>query len=436
LSRRLARTRLLPLAALVGCTTARADLPQFDWTTVDPGVFHTNFFNWIDFDPEDTQVSWPAANPPEATTNGVTSYVSDRAVYDDNVFRLPTQSGLAGVGPVPSRTDDINTVSGGFDGHWNASRQNFEVYARGDYNRFAHNTDLNNTSGTARAVANWALGTRLTGQVGASYDRALTDFANDFTASRVVTKDLVSSESAFAAVHLDIASHWRLHAGAIEGRTTHSAGDQPAFKGDSARFSAEYDASGGTVLQAGYQTTKGRSLPPTTKQDTWSLQLDHPLTSVLRLHALGGYLRHDYEQTPQYNFSGKVWNASLTWQSTAKTQLLVGGSREVHAYVDAQSTYFVSEVVRAVATWKPTAKLTTEAEVSRENQHFIGPNPVTSSLTLPQHNVNRSAQVHLAWAASRPVQILFSYRFLNRDSNAPALAFENNLFSASLRARF
>jgi hypothetical protein len=137
-----------------------------------------------------------------------------------------------------------------------------------------------------------------------------------------------------------------------------------------------------------------------------------------------------------YNFSGGIWNADLAWQPRDSLQLLLAGAREVHAYIDAQSQYFVSQAARVVARWAPTGKVTCELEYSRDDQHFIGPGPTVISLTLPEHNIVYTRQLNLAWSMIRPVQLVLSYRYLTRSSNAPVLAFDDSFVSASLRARF
>ena len=422
--------RALLLIALVVSGGARAELPEFDGTTFDRGLVHTNLFDWIDFDSQDVWVSWPDTAP-DQVASGLTSYVAERIVHDDNIYRLPAQGQPPGAGSIASRADDINTITAGVDGHLSASSQSLELLARVDENHFVHNGNLDNTSGRARAVGDWTLGSRLSGQVGASYDRELTDFAN----FRVYTKDLVSTDAVFAAAHLELGSHWLLNASARDWNTSHSS-DDIKYRDDLATFSAQYHTSGGTYVTGTYQYTNGRNPLPAFVENSSSLQIDAPLGNTLRVRADVGYIQHDYPQAAHYDFSGGIWDAQIAWQPRAKIQLLVAGSRQVHAYIDAQSQYFVSEGVRAVGMWAPTAKLTCEVEFSREDQRYIGPNPTVISLSLPEHNLIHARQFNLAWSIFRPVQVVVSYRFVTRDSNASVFIFDDSLFSASVRARF
>lgn len=420
------------------CGSARADLPEFDEATFEHGLFHTNLFNWVDFDSDDVPKSFPALHPDDVP-NGVTPYVEQRFVDDDNVYRQPVH-GPSPVGPVASRSDEINTTTAGFDAYASASGQGVELLARADRNLFTQNTNLDNTASSARLLGDWAAGSELTGQVGVSWDRQLNDFAN----YQVYTKDMVSVESAFTSAHLDLGS-WIFDASGSGTEISHSS-DDAKYRNDAAQASAAYRTPGGTYFSAIYSFNEGRFPLPQFTENALLLQVESPLGKTFRFRAAGGYLEHDYDhsqvtvttpnQVGNFNFSGGIWNADLAWQPRDSFQLLLAGSREVHAYIDSESQYFVSQAARAVARWAPTGKVTCELEYSREDQHFIGPAPTVISLTLPEHNIIYTRQINVAWSILRPVQLVLSYRYLTRSSNAQVLAFDDSFVSASLRARF
>ena len=416
-------------------SSARADLPGFDETTFDNGLFHTNSFNWVNFDNDDALKSFPAMHP-DLTPNGVTPYASERFVYDNNVYRLPNPSIASPVGPVASRGDEINTVSAGLDGYVGSSGQGLQVLARADRNQFAKNTTLDNTSGSVRVMGDWVVGSELSGQVGVSYDRQLNDFAN----YQVYLKDMVAVKSAFASAHLDMGT---LIFDAIgHASEFYHTSDEARFKNNSAQTSATYLTPGGTYLSAIYSFRDGRYPAPTFTENSFLFQANSPFGKTFRFRFAGGYLEHNSAQTPvftsvtTYNFSGGIWNADVAWQPRESFQLLVAGAREVHAYIDAESQYFVSLSEKVAAQWAPTGKITCELEFTRDDQHFIGPLPTIISLTLPEHNIIYSRQLNFAWSIARPVQLVLSYRYLTRSSNAPVLAFDDSFVSAKLQARF
>ena len=419
----------------VFCGSARADLPAFDETTFDHGLFHTNSFNWVDFDSYDVVKSFPELHPDEAP-NGITPYVSERFIYDDNVYRLPNSSITTPLGQVVSRGDEINTVSAGFDGYAGASGQGVELLARADRNQFSKNSNLDYTSGTARLIGDWQVGSELSGQVGASYDRQLNDFAN----YQVYTKDLVSVESAFAKARLALGSLF-FEAAGRQIEVSHTF-DDTKYRADGGQLSATYFTPGGTYISAIYNYYDARVPQPQSTENSVLLQIISPLRKKLRFRVAGGYVQHDYSQdttavtVARYNFSGGIWSADLAWQPRESLQFLLAGAREVHAYIDAESQYFVSQSARAVLQWAPTGKITCELEYSRDDQHFFGPLPTVISLTLPEHNIIYARQLNVAWSILRPVQLVVTYRYVTRSSNAPILAFDDSFVSARLQARF
>lgn len=438
---RRARFTLLAFGVVL-CGSARADLPEFDEATFEHGLFHTNLFNWVDFDGDDAAKSFPQLHPDDVP-NGVTPYVEQRFVDDDNVYRQP-EHGPSPVGPVASRGDEINTTTAGFDAYEGVSGQAVELLARADRNLFTQNSNLDNTASSARLLGDWQVGSELSGQVGASWDRQLNDFAN----YQVYTKDMVSVESASTSAHLDLGS-WIFDASGSGTEISHSS-DDAKFRNNAAQASGTYRTPGGTYFSALYSFNEGRFPLPQFTENSLLLQVESPLGQSFRFRAAGGYIEHDYDhsqvttvtqvaplnQVAKYNFSGGIWNADLAWQPRDSFQLLLAGSRQVYAYIDAESQYFVSQAARAAARWAPTGKLTCELEYSREDQQFIGPGPTVISLTLPEHNIIYTRQLNVAWSIVRSVQLVLSYRYVTRSSNAPVLAFDDSFVSASLRARF
>lgn len=444
--RRIARGFLVLVASTVA-GVCQADIADLGAPPLDRSLTRENFFDWVDFDADDSLLSWPGLNP-DLAPNRWTPYLGDRFTYDDNIFRLPSAAAVPGAGVIAVRHDDINTVSAGIDGNLSASGQRLELLARVDDNRFLEHGDLDNVSGSAQALYGWSIGSRLSGQVGASYNRALTDFTDYYlvTHSFVFTKDIVSTHSEFATAQWQLGSRWTLAAGVRDTDTSQTAEPGDEFKGDVATVRTAYNTAGDIMVAADYQYAKGDYGLPLDingfpvdedfREQTVRLDFGAPIRDTLQLLADVGYIKHDYTQASNYDFAGAIWDASLVWQAASKTQLLLAGSRRVYADIDAQSQYFVSENVRAVAEWSPTAKLKTELEWSREEQRFIGPNETAATVNEATRNINYVKRLNLAWSVSRDFQVALSGRLSNRDSNAAALTYDDALVSASVRARF
>ena len=443
--RRLART-FLGLIALGMTGVGKADIADLSAPTLDRGLTRENFFDWVDFDADDMVLSWPSLNP-ELAANRWTPYLAERFTYDDNIFRLPSAGAVPGAASIGVRHDDINTLSAGIDGNLSVSGQRLEILARADDNRFLQHGDLDNVSANVRGLYAWTLGNSLSGQVGGSYNRALTDFTDYYlvTQSFIFTKDIVSTRSLFATAQMQLGSHWLLAAGVNHTDISQTADPGDEFKGDTPTFRAAYNTFGGGVVALEYQYARGDYGLPLDingfpvdrdfREQTARIQLAAPLGDTLHLLASAGYVRHDYPQASSYDFAAGIWDASLSWQAGAKTQVLLTGSQRVYADIDAQAQYFVSKTARAIVQWSPTGKLKTELEFSREDQHFIGPNATAATLNEATRNLIYSKRLNLAWSVSRALQLVLSGRLGNRDSNAPALTYDDALVSVSVRGR-
>ena len=440
---------LIAMMALGASGAVRADLPEFSPASLDPNLFQGNLFQWIDFDPVDTHVSWPNPEDEDVPARGWTPYVGARSVYDANVFRLPAPGLVPVIPSVVSRNDVINTVTAGVDTHWSVSGEGLEFLARADENRYARNTYLDNTSGAAGLIGHWRFGSRFSGQAGATYDRKLAEFGSyhELAQDFLLPKDIYNNYKFYATGHMALGSGWRLNAEALEVKVTHTDDPLDKYTGAIGTLSVEYNTPGGSSLAVKYQATNGHYGYPGFINDVIpfnrnfheqvsTAQILVPLGSTVVASATGGYISHHYTVTTNFDFSGAIWDASLAFHSTERTQLLLMSSRNVYAYVDAASEYFVSEASRAIARWAPTAKLSVELQYSREDQRFIGPNPLSTALPFPQHSLIRYEQIDVAWSIARSLQAVLYYRRANRDSNLSMFAFNDSLVSASLQARF
>jgi len=444
------RRSLLVLIALCGSGVVRADLPEFGPSTLDQNFFRGNRFGWMDFDSIDAQVSWPTAADPDIPTSRFTPYVGGRVVSDDNLYRLPAANLVPGTVSIKSRSDVISTVSAGIDGHLIESGESLELAARVDENRYAHNASLDNTSASAGLLGQYTLGSRVSGELGASYDYQLTQFGRYYvlTSDFLIPKDLFTTYRYFAVTHVRVGSGWQLTAEATQVKTSHTDDPLDKYRGTSGVLSAEYNTPRGTSVTVAYRVENGRYGIPGFINDvipfdrnfqerTASVRIAAPLGGRVFAAATGGYVTHDYPgDSANFDFAGAIWDVSLAVETGGKSQLLLTSARRVYAYVDAQSEYFVSQASRVIARWAPTSKFTSELQLSREAQRFLGPNPSTATFLVPQHTVIRFATINLAWSISRSLQMLVSYRLTSRNSNAPVFAYDDNLITASLQARF
>ena len=353
-------------------------------------------------------------------------FTAPQISYDNNIYRLsPDVIDLDTlIGPHAGRSDVIKSVVLGIDGQWGLGRESLDVSLQANRNWYLHNNDLDNTGGTGHAILDWSLGDRFTGQAGEIYTRSLANFANTL----VYVKDLIATSESFASIRYELISHWLLIGAVRVGDTQHSASvlQFDDFRDQSGNMGIEYELANNNFVGFEYRYTEGH-FPELTvlnglpfnrdyRQDTERLVLDYDLTSKTTIDVSAGYLERSYPYSTVGAFSGDVWRASVSWQATTKSRLVLAGWRELSAYVDAESNYFVGNGVSVSPKWSPTEKLSLSFIESFESQHFIASDSIVIAGPLRRDNVT-SQQAVLTYTPRAAVVISFSYQHLDRTSN-------------------
>jgi hypothetical protein len=367
----------------------------------------------------------------------------DQYAYDDNLYRLPARYNIAALGPDFFRQDRINTVIAGCDGQWTFLRQDLQLTARVNNNRFARNTLLNNTSGTGRLLLDWLLTSRLSGTAGMDFSRSLAGFADKL----FFAKDLVDTSKYFATVRTRIARSWNLNAGLTESDTSHSASQraEDEVRGKYGNLGIEYVTASGGSLAFEYRYTdatypfptvlSGAAFDRSYKDNLEQLTLNYLFAATTQLKANAGYLRRRYEHSDIGSFSGNTWRIAIATQISGKTQISAATWRELTAYLDASTDYFVSRGESIGATWAPTAKITVSLSGSYARQNYIGSS--TSVIIYSQrHDIVRTAQASLQYVPRDPLHLALTYRFENRDSTTALLGYDDRVAAVQLTYQF
>jgi hypothetical protein len=393
-------------------------------------------------------ISPPVLTPEDGTTFDL--FVADQYTYDDNLYRIPENFGPVAslVAPNATRDDRINTASFGGVGQWIVGRQAFDLDLRADDNRFAHNTELNNTSGEASLLWNWRVGSYFSGQAGADYDRQLASFAE----TRYLGRDLVDSTDYFGNARFQVGPRWAITGAIHDTDTTHGA---PAaqyndFRTKFGNVGVEYATGVQDTIGLEYQYTDGtfpqdyifdgapfnRDL----KEDTTRFWVKYALTDKTQLNAYAGYLKHSLPAEPIGSFSGDIWRVTVSWEPTEKTQLVVAGWHELHAYLVNQTNYFVSKGGSISPVWLPTDKITVSIVGSREDQGYINGGSsidTTNVLLLGARDDKVTAeQLNVSYSPRTRWTLNFFFRNERRDSNQPNFSYSDRLANVSVTYRF
>ena len=363
----------------------------------------------------------------------LTLLVGDTFLYDNNIYLLPRSvvdlATLTGIGSNPNRKDYIDRVTGGLDAEWlTGARQSLDVDLDVDYNRYFRNQDLSNVSSNDRVAWNWGLGGALSGTVGVDYLRLLGGYAN----IEVYSPDIVSRSDYFASVRYQVGPRWGIFGGLL-GTEYSVSGTDVSFnnsKSGGLEAGADYTVEGNRIgfdyryndSHAGNAVNLNNVLiDPDYREERVRVLLRYALTEKTTFDGSAGYLKRDYPSTAIGSFAGEIWRASLQWQPTPKTQLLLGVWQQLNADLTSQTDYFRDRGVSLTPQWTASEKITFSASISHDDDSYIGTNPIggTQGAPLPQarHDQITGETASVLYTPIRAITLTAAVSHTTRDSN-------------------
>ena len=147
-------------------------------------------------------------------------------------------------------------------------------------------------------------------------------------------------------------------------------------------------------------------------------------------------LERTHPNTPVRDYDGTGAHFDLTWNATAKTQLLLTAARDYAAWWDSASSYTVTNRVAVTPVWQPTAKTQAKLRLERSSRDFLGP-PFPATFVGPaRRDGDRVAQLALDWLPERSLSFEASLTRDNRDSNAAGLSYADTTVMVSAQLSF
>ena len=398
-----------------------------------------------------------AVTPPDEVaglerTDRLILYVGNNISYDNNVYRLPRSftdlSTLPGIGPNPSRKDYTDSITGGLDAEWlTGARQSVDLDLRADYNRFFRNQDLDNVSTSDRLVWNWGLTDALSGEVGADYTRLLGGFTN----TAVYSRDIVNRSDLFASMRYQVGPRWGIFGGVLGTDYSVSSADA-VFNNSKSRgvdLGADYTVESNRIgfdyrfndnRAANAAILNGVLFDPDFREDRARVLLHYALTEKTLVDASAGYLKRQYPSAAIGSYAGEIWRVALQWQPTPKTQLLVGVWQQLDSDLTAQTDYFVDKGASLTPQWIASEKLTFSASISRDNENYIGSNPIGTITVVPstqaRHDTVTGANANMIYTPIRALTLTVSAGHVTRNSNIPQFHFNDMVGSVNIVYKF
>lgn len=372
-------------------------------------------------------------------------FVTDRYLYDDNLFRVPEryfESNPELVAP-QSLEDYVNRASAGIRVRLDQSRQVFHADVRIDDVRYQRNDDLDYTGGSADLLWNWQAGSEWSGRIFGTYDRAQASLAN----YRFFESDVVDTAMYGGEVRYGFAGRWRLMAAAAAMDTDHDAEVRRIenFESTTARGGLEYVTSAGSVFALEYRTTNAdfpiaeslSGFPQGYEESEPAIRIEYAYSIKTRFLAHLGYLKRDYDNPAAGEYSGEVWDVSMQWEPRSKLNFDIKAWHELKAYADAESNYFVADGISITPEWEPTTMIKLAAAFSYEKQDYTG----SGFLLLPGESSRedevQAVQFSIDYTPRDFISLGLAYRLTDRSSNREDFrGYDDNMVSAQVKLTF
>lgn len=391
--------------------------------------------------------------PFEPDTRRVQFSVSGGVYHDDNVFRL---SDSAVVPPGFSKSDTIYRVGVGFKADLPVSQQRFLFDAKVDNFTFDRNSDLDHLAYRAGAAWKWQLGRQLTGDVGYTRRRFLSDLGE----IQAPLKDLITEDRLYASGGFAFTPRWRVRGAAEWFKWDHSAASRDVLDLRVSSLTAGLDyvtpaqnSIGGQLKFSHGNYPNRQFFPAGTVANSYneyeaSAVLHWILTGKTVMDARVGYTRREHDEVPARDFAGGTGRLSFDWAAGAKTLINVSVWREIQpaeqeaTALQAAASYLLSTGISIGPSWAPTSKLVFQAKAVHEKREYQGdPGIAFGVFTGPAPGVQREdtfngLRVAAGYTPRRNLQFSLSAERGDRSSNVLLRDYEYNRVSANGRFQF
>ncbi|OJZ17378.1 MAG: hypothetical protein BGP21_04945 [Thiobacillus sp. 65-29] len=373
-------------------------------------------------------------------------FVSGAYFHDDNLFRLDK-----GEAPDLKRADRYGLLSAGVDVDWKHGRQQVLVNASKTLVRYDRYSYLDYDGDDLKAMWNWRLGNRFSGNLGASKSTSQSSFADIG-----LVNNQVDRERRFGRAEWEFHPRWRIGAGV---ETTDNTNSDPSL------FSQDFNQDSYDILVT-YRTPKGSTVRGRVRR----IDSDFPTMKLLGLNpfpplaavADSSYAQTDYTLLADWRFSAKLvlrgeagwvdrkytnalkgsyapyepwmapyepllvdrpdysgFNGRLTadWYATGKTLLSLSGYQELGGATDINASSVLKRGTSVSGVWLIREKWRLNGEASYENRDFRGD---MGAGTTQTEDDTVGASLSLNYTPIRPVSMDFGMRAGRRDSNISA----------------
>lgn len=365
-------------------------------------------------------------------------FFAENVTYDSNVFRLPSSALPSGHS---RRSDHFLQHRVGLNANIPVSLQTFQAsiakfWTR--YDRFGH-LDFDGHDASARWL--WVLtDPRVTGDVGYTETTGLASFAT-FGGT---TRDVITTRQAFASANWQLTPRWIVYGGLLGTERKHD---------DPTRRVHDIEAKSGE-LRLSYLTPAENRLGVAVRVEEGNAPSDRVLGGVVfdnayRHYGVGvvgrwrltghslldgrvDYVKRDYEQFNERDYSGPAWGVTHTWTPTAKLTFVTTVRRDIAPLDDIQTAFVTSTGASIRPRWEVTPKFAVVGNADYARWKYRG-DPLRGG---DYHHDIHSFGVGFAWAPFQRVLVTGNAQREKRESARGDADYTTNVFTLDARIGF
>jgi len=367
--------------------------------------------------------------------------------HDDNVVRLPGHIEPEDRGADHNRrSDDIRSVTVGFDFDKPISQQRLRANASATRNDYQTHDEFSHTAKNYLLAWDWAFTPRLTGTLSADQRQSLVDFAyyRDLAHRNMRTVRRQEFEADWW-VH----SSWHVLGGLAHedfdnDRATVEEPGQTARRFD---FGFRFDPGNERTVTGMVRHRRGEQQDTSLvdveannddfDENEYEVAVDYAFGGKSRLRTTLGYLDRDYDHDDQgsdRDFDGWYGEARWDWKATEKLGCYAGFERQLKPWQVGAGSSARQDVWSAGTRWDFTVRQSLDLRYefrNREQRGRIAAGDLRDDDT-------QALRLGWRWEPIRTAEINLSYEYETRDSNADGndLDYHANVFAFTAQIMF
>lgn len=382
-----------------------------------------------------------AATPAQAFYNDrLELFFTETATWDSNVFRLPRGADNQATLGTSSRSDRILTHGVGLSADVPVSLQRFQASYQRFWTRYHRFDHLDFDGDVWRAAWLWAITREFTGDIGYTDVTGLASFAT-FGGT---TQDVIHTRQAYATGNWQLTPRWLAYGGLNATERKH---DDPARRiHDIEAVSVESRLSyvtpkenriGGSIRYeegSAPEASLFAGIPFDNGYRQWGVGVvgRWDITAHSRLDGRADYVRREYDQFSERDYSGPAWGVTYTWTPSPKFSMATTVRRDIAPLDDVQTSFVLATGIGVKPRWQITEKLALVGSADYVRWKYRSDPIIGSDF---EHRV-RAASVGFAWTPFLRVVIAGTLQHERRSSELANADYRVNLGTLEARIGF